>query len=59
VFRVGDQIAETLLVHGRATRREAAAKAIELLRAVRHHQPRVARRRLPASAVGRHAPARC
>jgi oligopeptide/dipeptide ABC transporter ATP-binding protein len=35
VFRVGDQIAETLLVHGRATRREAAAKAVDLLRAVR------------------------
>jgi peptide/nickel transport system ATP-binding protein len=39
VFRVGDQIAETLLVHGRATRREARAKAIELLRAVRITNP--------------------
>ena len=39
VFRVGDQIAETLLVHGRATRREARAKAIELLRAVRIASP--------------------
>src|SRR5213595_3369776 len=27
VFRVGDQIAETLLVHGRATRREARTTA--------------------------------
>ena len=35
VFRVGDQIAETLLVHGRTTRRESRSKAIELLRAVR------------------------
>jgi peptide/nickel transport system ATP-binding protein len=35
VFRVGDQIAETLLVHGRATRREAKAQSVELLRAVR------------------------
>ena len=35
VFRVGDQIAETLRVHGRATRREARGRAIELLRAVR------------------------
>ena len=39
VFRVGDQIAETLLVHRRATRREAKAKAIELLRAVRIPDP--------------------
>jgi oligopeptide/dipeptide ABC transporter ATP-binding protein len=35
VFRVGDQIAETLLVHRRASRREAKIKAIELLSAVR------------------------
>jgi len=35
VFTVGDQIAETLLVHDRATRRESRAKAIELLEAVR------------------------
>ena len=39
VFRVGDQIAETLLVHGRATRREARASAIDLLRAVRITNP--------------------
>ena len=39
VFRVGDQVAEALLVHGRATRREAKAKAIELLRAVRIPNP--------------------
>jgi oligopeptide/dipeptide ABC transporter ATP-binding protein len=39
VFRVGDQIAETLLVHGRASRREAKAKAIDLLRTVRIENP--------------------
>jgi len=39
VFRVGDQIAETLFVHGRATRREAKARAVELLRAVRITNP--------------------
>jgi peptide/nickel transport system ATP-binding protein len=39
VFRVGDQIAETLLVHGRATRPEAKAKAVDLLRAVRIPDP--------------------
>jgi peptide/nickel transport system ATP-binding protein len=35
VFTVGDQIRETLLVHGRTTRRDSYAKAIELLDAVR------------------------
>jgi oligopeptide/dipeptide ABC transporter ATP-binding protein len=39
VFRVGDQIAEALLVHGRASRQEARAKAIELLQAVRIPDP--------------------
>jgi peptide/nickel transport system ATP-binding protein len=39
VFRVGDQIAETLLVHNRATKREAKAKAADLLRAVRIPDP--------------------
>jgi oligopeptide/dipeptide ABC transporter ATP-binding protein len=42
VFTVGDQIAETLLVHGRATRREARAAAIELMTAV--HIPDAASR---------------
>jgi len=35
VFTIGDQIAEALLVHGKATRREAASKVVELLEAVR------------------------
>jgi peptide/nickel transport system ATP-binding protein/oligopeptide transport system ATP-binding protein len=39
VFTVGDQIGEALVVHGRATRREARAAAIELLRAVRIPDP--------------------
>jgi oligopeptide transport system ATP-binding protein len=34
VFTVGDQIAESLLVHRRATRREARARAVELMEAV-------------------------
>ena len=39
VFTIGNQIAETLIVHGRATRREAKARAIELLQAVRIPDP--------------------
>jgi peptide/nickel transport system ATP-binding protein len=35
VFTIGDQIAETLLVHGRATRRDAPARVVELLEAVK------------------------
>jgi oligopeptide/dipeptide ABC transporter ATP-binding protein len=35
VFTIGDQLAETLTVHGRGTRREAMARAAELLEAVR------------------------
>ncbi|MBI3490721.1 MAG: ABC transporter ATP-binding protein [Acidobacteria bacterium] len=34
VFTIGDQIAEALRVHGRASRSEASAKAVELLEAV-------------------------
>jgi oligopeptide/dipeptide ABC transporter ATP-binding protein len=39
VFTVGDQIAETLIVHRRASRREAWSQAIELLRSVRIANP--------------------
>jgi oligopeptide/dipeptide ABC transporter ATP-binding protein len=35
VFTIGDQLRETLLVHGRATRHDANARAVELLEAVR------------------------
>jgi peptide/nickel transport system ATP-binding protein len=35
VFTVGDQIGETLLVHGRASRRDARPRAIDLLDAVK------------------------
>ncbi len=39
VFTIGNQIEETLRVHGRATRRTARQKAIELLEAVRVPDP--------------------
>jgi oligopeptide/dipeptide ABC transporter ATP-binding protein len=39
VFTIGDQIEETLIVHGRATRAEARARAVELLAAVRMPEP--------------------
>src|SRR2546423_759656 len=39
VFRIGDQIGETLIVHRRANRRDARSKAIELLRTVRIPNP--------------------
>jgi peptide/nickel transport system ATP-binding protein len=39
VFTIGAQIEETLLVHGRATKRTARRKAIELLDAVRVPEP--------------------
>ena len=54
VFRIGHQIAETLLVHGRATRREAMARAVELLRTVRITNPEARVSRLPAPAVRRY-----
>jgi peptide/nickel transport system ATP-binding protein len=41
VFTIGSQIEETLLVHGRATRRTARQKAIELLDAVSVPEPQL------------------
>jgi oligopeptide/dipeptide ABC transporter ATP-binding protein len=35
VFTIGDQLRETLLVHGKTTRRESRGRAIELLQAVK------------------------
>jgi oligopeptide/dipeptide ABC transporter ATP-binding protein len=39
VFTIGDQIGETLVVHRRATKREAKRRAIEMLEAVRIPDP--------------------
>ena len=39
VMRVGHQVAESLIVHGMANKRDARARAIELLRAVQIREP--------------------
>ena len=57
VMRVGAHIAEALRVHGLASRAEARPGHRPAARG-QDHGRRAARRRLPAPALGRHAPAR-
>ena len=52
VFTIGNQIEETLQVHGRATRRTARQKAIELLDAVSVPEPHVRVRDYPHQLSG-------
>ncbi len=52
VFTIGSQIEETLRVHGRATRRTARQKAIELLDAVSVPEPQVRVRDYPHQLSG-------
>ena len=52
VFRVGDQVAETLVVHRQASGRQAHARAIELLEAVRIREPATVARAYPHQLSG-------
>jgi peptide/nickel transport system ATP-binding protein len=52
VFRIGDQVAETLLVHGRISRRDARARVVELLGAVRIPDPAARARDYPHQLSG-------
>jgi len=47
VYRVGDQVAEALLAHGRMNRRQAAARAVELLDLVGIPDPAVRAKAFP------------
>jgi len=52
VFTIGDQVGEALLVHGRATRRNAPAQVVELLNAVRIPDPAARARDYPHQLSG-------
>jgi oligopeptide/dipeptide ABC transporter ATP-binding protein len=52
VFTIGSQIAETLIVHGRATKQTARQRAIELLEAVRVPEPHLRVRDYPHQLSG-------
>ena len=52
VMTAGDQIAETLVVHGKATRAEARAKAVELLASVKVPTPDLRARDYPHQLSG-------
>ena len=57
VMRVGDQIAEAPLVHLGLSRTAARERALDLMQRVGIPDPVRRARRLPARALGRHAPA--
>jgi oligopeptide/dipeptide ABC transporter ATP-binding protein len=52
VFTIGDQVGEAILVHGRLPRREARARALELLEAVRIPDPARTARAYPHQLSG-------
>ncbi len=52
VFSIGDQVAEAMIVHGRASRRKARLRAIDLLTAVRIPDPARTARAYPHQLSG-------
>ena len=58
VYRIGEQIVEAIRTHEKIDKRAAKNRAVELLRQVGNPESGVARRRLPAPVLGRHAAAR-
>ena len=58
VHTIGKQLVEAIQLHRDVSKRQAKARALELLKAVGHPARRPADRRLPAPVLGRHAPAR-
>ena len=58
VYTIGEQIIEAIRFHETMSRRAARGRAEEMLELLGIPEPRAAARRLSASALGRHAPAR-
>jgi peptide/nickel transport system ATP-binding protein len=52
VKRIGDQVAEALVVHGRASRRAAMAAAVEILERVGLSEPQIRARQFPHQLSG-------
>jgi ABC-type microcin C transport system duplicated ATPase subunit YejF len=58
VLNIGHQIAESLVRHQALSRRDADARAVDMLKLVNISEPERRAKRIPAPALGRHAPAR-
>ena len=58
LYRIGDQLIETITTHARVSTGVARARAVSLLAEAGIPAPEIAHRQLPASVFRRHAPAR-